>query len=257
MKFFSLYIQYFKKDVSAIFFTFFFPALMVIILGPIMPANYILPGLFLLPAITTAFFFTPRAIFEWRNSSLIKRIGISPIKTQDFLLSIFFVSLLTSVMGFLVTFGFTVLISETTSYFKVIGVGTEGVKGALSFAQVQWGHLVGMFLGTACFAITTAIAIGMWAKKESQAILIGILLYFLVSFLGGIFFDISMIEDVALLNYVSYALPWTWTTSGFVLAWAGELKEPLDIALGYAFGYGGTLLMILLIILKSDFSQVR
>lgn len=279
--FFKLYSNYFVRNRQAMFLTFFFPLMMVFILGGFMPANYILPGLMLLPAITSSFFFTPTGIFEWRDSALIKRIGITPLKKRDFFLGIFFVHLIAAIIGLFFLAGFIAIINSTTTYFRVPDITTGllvGKKNAFDWTQIDYLHSTFYFLLLTMFAISTGMVVGMFVKKQTLAFNIGMLLYFTTTFLGGVFFDVTMIYEIMPLKYTSFGIPWTWTSKSFIAAMSGsfvfygntDLIDPttgnvlasgalLDWTniIGYALPAFGTVSMLSIVTYKASFSEVK
>ncbi len=226
----KLYYSYYIRSFDAIFLTFVFPLLMLFMLGAVMPAQTLLPGLWLLPGITTAFFFLPKSLVHWRSSSLIKRIGITPIKPWEFIMSIFLVNLAIATAGFLMMIGVSAIINEVVPFFIAMpedltaGANPEGsmATGAFVWSKVDWLNTIFGFFNVMILSLATAFAIGMFAKSEGQAFGIGMTLYFVISFLGGVFFDLILINGIMPLKYTSMGLPWAWTTKLYIASACGD-----------------------------------
>ncbi len=216
----KLYFSYYIRTFDAIFLTFIFPLLMIFMLGAVMPAQTLLPGLWLLPGITTAFFFLPKSLVHWRSSSLIKRIGITPIKPWEFIASILLVNIAIATAGFLMMMGVTAIINETIPFFikqtETGGAMGTMMKGAFEWQHIDWLNLILGFFNVMFLTLATALAVGMFAKSEGQAFGIGMTLYFVISFLGGVFFDVILINSIMPLKYTAMGLPWAWTMNLFI-----------------------------------------
>lgn len=66
------------------FFSFVFPIIFITILGNMLGYDQILGGSLIVPSMSVAMCSMPQAIFEFKKSSLLKRIGVTPIKTISF-----------------------------------------------------------------------------------------------------------------------------------------------------------------------------
>ncbi len=276
----KLYFSYYIRTFDAILLTFIFPVLMLFMLGPVMPAQTLLPGMWLLPGMTTAFFFLPKSLVQWRNSSLIKRIGITPIKPWEFITSIALVSMALSTLGFFMMMGISAMINEWIPFFTTVSTtsptGTEMVKNAFNWGEVNWLHTILGYFNIMILSLATAFLIGMFARTEGQAFGTGVTLYFIIGFLGGILLNFIIINNIDVLNYTSMIVPWTWVTklyivaasadTMFVLTPGGEEQDILSVigltktevlGAGYGIGIGLSALFFGVTVKFSSFGKVR
>ena len=124
------------RNFQGFFFTFILPTIFLLVTVeltrnklPIFAS--IIPGLLAQTAISIGLISSNNLILSYKESVVIKRIGITPLPKTSFIVAIvLFSSALTIVSGAYI-FGFTELIYGTTNTFAGTGAARENLESAL------------------------------------------------------------------------------------------------------------------------------
>ena len=79
-------------------------------MGIILGYEYILPGAFTLPLLTTGLVCMPQSIYECKSPSLLKRIGLSNVNSTRFLFVILSYNFLIIILGMSMEFCISFLV---------------------------------------------------------------------------------------------------------------------------------------------------
>ncbi len=216
--FIKLYAINFKNSKESIFFTFFFPVMLLLILGSIMPFKYIANGLLLVPTLVISLTTSSTILAEFKSSSIFKRIGTTKITKTQLILSL----ILFNVVLILVA---TLFLLAVIAIFNQLKIGSfsyaEYVDGieviqdmSINFSKVnffEWLYILLAILSTTFGLLSIGLFIGTKVKSVSGANMVSLMIYFPLSFLTGVFLDISMIKSSNVMNTISLMLLPRWT----------------------------------------------
>ncbi|MCV3754167.1 ABC transporter permease [Ureaplasma zalophigenitalium] len=213
--------KHFWKAFVGPFFAFGYPVIFTLILGTIFNYEMILGATFSIGPLAIACISLPTALFEFKKSTLLKRIGATNIKPINFLLftaSYYFLIMIFSGL-------WTALISLVifgSRYFQVgkeiysfnLGVGEDLQKIIVRspslkdlFSRIHWASYIYSFI-----ALTiVSLAVGLFIVSISKSILtiqgIGSTLLIFTMFLSGQVLPLAQIVKVEAMWYLSYLTP--------------------------------------------------
>lgn len=237
---------HFWKSIVGPFFAFGFPLIFVAILGTLIGYQSMFAALISISSIAVALAAMPQAIFEFKQSTLLKRIGITPIKPWMFLLTAagYYVGIM--IIGTIITFSLSLLIfmgnfdvgkeiAKTTVQIPGVSAPITDVP-VLAFsisdilANTNWGGFIWSLL--MCIIISTSL--GMMIMSVSKNIMmisgLGVPILILSQFLAGQVLPFSMLRPVDALWYMSYITPLKPAVSMLVESSQGTFESPYDPA---------------------------
>jgi ABC-type multidrug transport system permease subunit len=94
---------------------------MLLFLGSTLGSEFFFPGGAAISILTIGLVFMPQSIFEFKNSSLLKRIGTTPINPSKFLIVIILFNLMIMLISIALVFLFSFLIFKDNLYESKIG----------------------------------------------------------------------------------------------------------------------------------------
>lgn len=237
---------HFWKSIVGPFFAFGFPLIFVAILGTLIGYQSMFAALISISSIAVALAAMPQAIFEFKQSTLLKRIGITPIKPWMFLLTAagYYVGIM--IIGTIITFSLSLLIfMGNFDVGKEIAKTTVQIPGVLApvtdvpvlafsisdiLANTNWGGFIWSLL--MCIIISTSL--GMMIMSVSKNIMmisgLGVPILILSQFLAGQVLPFSMLRPVDALWYMSYITPLKPAVSMLVESSQGTFKSLYDPA---------------------------
>ncbi|ADV34166.1 hypothetical protein MBIO_0204 [Mycoplasmopsis fermentans PG18] len=244
---FSIINTHFWKAFVGPFFAFGYPIVFVIILGAVFNYEMILGSSITIGPVAVACVSLPTAIFEFKKSTLLKRIGASNIKPLAFLsytaFYYFFVMVLSAIWTALVAlmvfgpqyFNEGKVLFETTFGSQTIAVRTTPMKDL--FTRIHWAG----YIYSAIVLTLVSIAVGLFIVSVSKSILtiqaIGSSLLIISMFLTGQVLPISQIIGQKVMWYLSYITPFKSPITQNTMAFSGSayLSSLYD---GYNFTAG-------------------
>lgn len=237
---------HFWKSIVGPFFAFGFPLIFVAILGTLIGYQSMFAALISISCIAVALAAMPQAIFEFKQSTLLKRIGITPIKPWMFLLTAagYYVGIM--IIGTIITFSLSLLIfMGNFDVGKEIAKTTVTLPGGappltdvpvLAFsisdilANTNWGGFIWSLI--MCIIISTSL--GMMIMSVSKNIMmisgLGVPILILSQFLAGQVLPFSMLRPVDALWYMSYITPLKPAVSMLVQSSQGNFEQVYDAA---------------------------
>ncbi|WP_156768863.1 hypothetical protein [[Mycoplasma] mobile] len=224
----SLINSYYWYSFFGPFFSFIFPIIILGILGTIFGYETLLGGGLVLPTMATGLISLPLALFEFKRSVLLKRIGATPINTRTFLLILglyylflMIISLFWTMLMYLAIFnefwetGRTIItaqipqiptqISEpVTIPILEIPIKSESLKDL--FANVEWSgflysHFISMIL-----SITIGFAIVSVSKNVLTLQAIGISIFIFSMFLAAQVIPIANIFNNEIMWFLGFVV---------------------------------------------------
>ncbi|MBU4689670.1 ABC transporter permease [Mycoplasma zalophidermidis] len=209
--------KHFWKAFVGPFFAFCYPIVFTIILGTIFSYEIIIAATFSIGPLAIACVALPTALFEFKKSTLLKRIGATNIKPINFLLVIacyyFLIMIFSGLWTGLVSLAFfgSRYFNEGKELYSV-ALGSENIIVRLSsikdlFTRIHWGGYVYSFI----VLTMVSLAVGLFLVSISKSILmiqaIGSTLLILTMFLSGQVLPLAQIAGVKTMWYLSYLTP--------------------------------------------------
>ena len=219
----------FWRGIFGPFFAFFFPLIFISILGSLLGYDQVLGGSLIIGPIGISLITLPNSIFEFKKSSLLKRIGSTPIKPLFFMLTIGFFYVIVMIISLIWSFIFAlIMFSQYWDVGRVIKEATDTIPAVLapSFSEVlnivNWGGVIWGQL----MSIMTGVAVGMvlasFARSSMMVMSIGTIILILTEFLTAQVLPPAMIVNIDILWFGGYFLtPFKPSTSIILESWNG------------------------------------
>ncbi len=230
---------HFWKSMLAPFFAFIFPIIFIVILGLLLGYDQLLGGALSIPSMTVGLIAMPQAIFEFKRSVLLKRIGVTKVKPWMFLLaiSLYYVGIMLLSTAFCIVMSLAIFSNNWNEglKWKNVRIDTMGTIGTIitpTFYQmlqnVNWGEFVwALFMN-----IFVATSIGLMLVsilKSSLAIqALGIPILIISQFLSAQVLPIPMVREVDAMYYLSYISPFKYSTGLMIDSWQGSVQLSPD-----------------------------
>ncbi|MEF9985230.1 MAG: hypothetical protein RSA87_03170 [Malacoplasma sp.] len=226
----------FWRGIFGPFFAFCFPIIFIAILGTMIGYDSILGGSLGISAMAISLTSMPQAIFEFKKSSLLKRIGATPVKPYMFLLVtgcfyfvIMFLSVIWCIIFSLLIFGIPYwnegkVISSTFplqggGFSSLLALPFKDVLANVDWLGLIWGQLMAILIGASCGMFLVSIS-----KSTVMLQAIGVTILIISQFLSAQVLPPAMVRDIDGLWYASYILsPFKSSTTMIFESWNGEL----------------------------------
>ena len=231
-----LYFMAWWRSFVGPFFSLGFPLIMLFLLGQFIPYSSFAPTYLAYCAITLGVQSLSISLVQFRNSSLIKRIGQTPITRKQFIFSIITFNFVLIIIASLVTlFGMylfqqlgIVKLEHFVQVVQVEGGKTSFVNKAISssiiWSNIQILNVIVLQLVASFFSIALGIWLGTICSTAEKASGLGLTFYFILSFLSGIFFPLKQIQGAKALDSMSRAIPMRPVSEGLRDAFAGNFS---------------------------------
>ncbi|MGL5591125.1 MAG: ABC transporter ATP-binding protein [Mycoplasmoidaceae bacterium] len=229
---YKLVNKYFWKGGTGPMFCFLMPSILLVFLGLILDYGLVLPGAFTLPILTTGLIFMPQSIFEFKNSSLLKRIGLANVNSSKFLFVIFTYNFLLILIGILIQFCISFIIFYDDLYSPPIEVvqGLQRLNYLDTLRAVDWGG----FTYSLIILIASTMVIGLCVSSFSNSSLIivstGISLVLITMFIGPATLPINMVGKVEEIKYIGYFWPLRYPLGCLIESFNGNLSDSVSIS---------------------------
>ena len=230
----KLYFMSWWRGFVGPFFAFAFPPLILIMLGQFTPYNVMAPPYILYAGITLGVQTLSIALTGFKNSSLIKRIGQTPITRKGFILSLFLFNILLILVAILwiifVMFLYqqfnlvklTIKIQNLVVENQQVSNQPLTISARILWSKVQWGWVAIIAIIGTILSTSIGMFLGTIAKSVEAANGLSLIVYFIFSFLGGIFFPLTLIKKAPPLEYSSLAVPFRFLSESINQAFKGN-----------------------------------
>lgn len=237
---FKLINSNFWKTPLGPFFAFVFPIIFSAILGTMLGFDQLLGGIIAIPSMTIGLTILPTSLFEFKNSSLLKRIGVTPIKPWMFLFvfGLFYISIMFIATFF--TIGISILIfmgnlnkGRLIDNFRAPVIGENNIYGNLDLysqtlkqmlSYVNWGGLIWGLIMNILVASSIGLFISSIAKSTLAIQGVGVPILIISQFLSAQVLQIGMIKSVDALWYLSFISPFKYSTDLIIESWNGAVQ---------------------------------
>ncbi len=223
---FKLVNKYFWKGLIGPLFSYVLPLLMLLFLGLTLGSEFFFPGGVAISVLTIGLVFMPQSIFEFKNSSLLKRIGTTPINPSKFLIVIVLFNLLIMASSIIFMFIFSFLVFKDNLYESKIfppadGSPYVGIGWVDTLKSVHWGS----FLYSTLLLILLTMIIGLLIASVATSTLfiqgVGITLMMLAFFIAPAVLPVGMVASVDAIKYSGYILPFKYPISLMIESFNG------------------------------------
>ncbi|MGL5205612.1 MAG: hypothetical protein ACRC7B_01720 [Metamycoplasmataceae bacterium] len=221
---------YFWKSFFGPFFSFVFPLIFVGLLGTLLGFDQLFGGAMAIASMAIALTAMPQAIFEFKRSALLKRIGVTPVKPWMFLVvaGVFYFFIM--VISTFWTLGIGLLfflgnwdegreIQQIAGSMGSVNLFSPTLKDTLS--HVNWGG----FLWGVIMNIIVGISVGFVLVSTSKSTLaiqgLGIPILIISQFLSAQVLPLPMIVDISFMKNISYLSPFRYSTGLMIESFTG------------------------------------
>ncbi|MGL4950341.1 MAG: ATP-binding cassette domain-containing protein [Mycoplasma sp.] len=220
--------KYFWRGYIGPIFAYIIPLLLILFMGRIIGPSFITPGFLIVPILTILLIFMPQTIFEFKNSSILKRIGSTPVKPYIFLLAIALFNFVIVITAVLFLFG-----ASFGIFFDSLKPGTD--LNNLTYIDVVTKGNWGDFLYCLILIIFVTTSIGIFIASVSKSTLfiqsVGIAILLIVFFVGPVALPINIAGTVPVIKELGYAIPLKYPISMSIEAFSTNFGQysPLNI----------------------------
>lgn len=226
---------HFWKSFFGPFFAFVFPLIFVALLGTLLGYDQLFGGSMAIASMSIALTAMPQAIFEFKRSALLKRIGVTPIKPWMFLAvsaAFYFVVMIVSSFWTL-AIGIGIFASNMHEGKELMelapgnGLPFLSASLGLTLENVNWGG----FLWGLIMNILVGVSLGFVLVSTSKSTLaiqgLGIPILIISQFLSAQVLPLPMIIDVGFMKGISYLTPFRYSTGLMIESFTGVMENPV------------------------------
>ncbi|MGL5630668.1 MAG: hypothetical protein ACRDCG_02765 [Mycoplasmoidaceae bacterium] len=214
----------FLRSIIGPFFAFIFPIIFVAILGTLLGYYSVFSGIIAISAIATALTSMPQAIFEFKKSSLLKRIGATPIKPWMFLFAVasfyIFIMIIGTIFSILVSFA---IFSGNWTKGKLL-MGSQNIyipSMLATLKNVSWASFIFANLLNIFVASTIGLLLSSISKSTVMLQGMGVPILVISQFLSAQVLPLTMVHDIPAIWYLGYISPFKSTTALMIQSWNG------------------------------------
>lgn len=231
---YKLINKYFWKGTIGPIFCFVIPSILLFFLGIILGYEYILPGAFTLPILTTGLVFMPQSIYEFKSSSLLKRIGLTNVNSSRFLFVIFSYNFLIIILGIIMQFCISFLVFYDDLYTVSSGIlpvlETIAVTKLSYLGTLESVHWLS-FIYSLFILIALTMVIGLYISSFSNSSLFivstGISVILITMFVGPAALPIYMVGRVEAIKIIGYFWPLRYALGALIESFNGGSSDAL------------------------------
>lgn len=235
--------EYFWKSLTGPFFAFVFPLMFITLLGYLLSYNIVLGGCLSIGGIVISVYCLPNSIFDFKKSSLLKRIGVTPINPTNFILTVcgyyclmMIISLFWCILISLLLFAGYWTKGPWVHLINNSDIELTNMPSLLTvLANVEWGG----FIFSQLLVIMTGTSLGMLIVAISKTVLtiqaMSVTLLIIAMILGGQLVPVSIVRSVEPLWYLGYAIdPFKSSMDMAMEAWNGPINNDAQHFYGHS-----------------------
>ena len=181
----------FVNSVVSTFLAIWYPFILLSILANVGAAHWMIIGIVSLIPMIIGLQVMPGIIIELKNSSILKRIKATNVKSIDLVISLLFYFTLVSIISIL---------------FNIV-FGSLMYLNHMHFELVNYGELILAFVIGMLVALSFGIFISGVLRSAQTALVIGLLLTLPGAFLSGQFLPPNLIATWGPVRYLSFVFP--------------------------------------------------
>lgn len=228
---------HFWKSILSPFFAFIFPIIFVLILGLLLGYDQLIAGALSIPSMAVGLIAMPQAIFEFKKSVLLKRIGVTKIKPWMFLLAIstfyigiMFISTIFCLLMSMAIFAnywdvgkelisnYPNFINNSSQFINIYSISLKNMLANVNWLEFVYGLLMNIIVAASLGLLLVSVL------KTSLAIqAVGVPILIISQFLSAQVLPIAMVVDVDAMYYMSYISPFKYSTGLMINSWDGSV----------------------------------
>lgn len=234
---FKIINLHFWKSIFGPFFAFVFPIIFIAILGSMLGFDVLFGNTIAISAMAVSLTSMPQAIFEFKKSSLLKRIGVTPIKPWMFLLMAggYYVVVMLVGTFFSLLAGIAIFSSNWDTGREIANISySDGsippvttilYSATLSnlLENIQWGGLLYGILMNILVGTSLGLVLVSVAKSTLAIQGVGIPILIISQFLSAQVLPLSMVRDSDAMWYLSYISPFKSTSALIIQSFSGNV----------------------------------
>lgn len=224
---FKLINESFWKNFFGPFFAFIFPLIFIVILGSILGYTQILAGSLAISPMSITLSSMPQMLFEFKNSSLLKRIGATPIKPSLFIfvaVLFYFLIIFISII-WCILFSFIMFATENWNVGS-LAFGSDVLLNPsfkTTLETVDWGGFIFSEMTLLIVGLLMGMMLVSICKSYVAIQAIGITVIIYSEFLCSMVLPLSTVKDIPALWYIGYILSPFKASSNLILeSWNGN-----------------------------------
>lgn len=210
--------KYFWKGMIGPVFAYLVPMVLVLFIGRILGASLIVPGVFMIPTLSILLIFMPQSVFEFRNSSLLKRIGTTPIKPWKFLLGISIFNIVIVCSAFLLIFVFCFIVFADQLSDKSQINSFRDLSYIQMIISADWGGYIYFNLQIILMCTLLGLFISAIAKSTLFIQCVGISIMLVSLFVGPCILPVALVGSVDVVKALGYIIPLKYPISASIEA---------------------------------------
>ncbi|MDI4567811.1 MAG: hypothetical protein E7Y34_01880 [Mycoplasma sp.] len=250
-------MKYYFKSFYGPFINFLMPIILIFLLANIIALHYIIPGVISAGTMIIGLFSLPIAIVELKTSVLLKKIQSFPVKKNDLTFSIiifFLFQIVITTLWILFFVYFLYLPSyiwiknfyeaddlknwweKVSQYFysesikRLYKVFFQNMKEGLYWLVFIYGGVLNGVL-----SIAIGIAIASISSSLLKVNVLALMIIFPFLFLSGQFVPPQILEKYSFLEYLSYFVPYRYTTLLLFVGFNGKSLYSTEFGGGHPF----------------------
>jgi len=226
--------SYFWKSISGPFLSFIFPIILVCVLGFSLGYNMAFPGAFFMGIIAVGLNVMPGTICEFRKSSLLKRISITPIRPIRILITICLYYLVIMIISIIITICLTLLVfikfiknGQTIEIPSIGSITMPSLSQVL--ANVDYASFIYVTILIFILSLLTGLMFCSFFTSTSTIHSVSIMVMILTILLSGLALPNSVMKSNISLWYVGYVFtPFKSAMCSAYESWNGAFKDHLS-----------------------------
>jgi ABC-type multidrug transport system permease subunit len=197
--FFILLFNYWKRSFHSFFYGLFFPLILIFIFSSAFKnIQIVVPGMIASIGTVHGIIMLPIIYSEFKESIVIKKLRVTPIKEWQIIFIIIF-------FYFLIGICFTISLILLLKLFMLLKLLTE-----INW-NLNWFSLIIGIIFNSLVSASIGLTLGLKTNNFRSTMILATMINFIFTFFSGQYIPISMIEASKLLKLFSFILPNTWT----------------------------------------------
>lgn len=222
--------KYFWRGYVGPFFSFGIPLILLVFIGRILGPSLLIPGIYAVPVLAVLIIFLPQSIFEFKNSSLLKRIGTTHISPYKFLLAISLYNLFIVLISWIILFSFSFAVFfDSLKNEATINPLTNTATPTFMY-MITHGDWFGFFYSFFVL-IVLSTTVGLWISSIGRSTLfiqsVGMAILLITFFIAPAVYSIAMVANVDIIKYSGYILPLKYPISTMIESLTSGLNNSI------------------------------
>lgn len=238
---FKLTSEYFWKSWTGPFFAFIFPCICITLIGYLMSYAAVLGGAICLGSYVIAIYALPNSVYDFKKSSLLKRIGVTPLNPSWFIAIICLFYLIIMLISIIWCFLFSMMIfspfwnkgpvarqefESLPNWIDLRGIETQFMSLKDVLSSVEWGGYIFSFFLSVAVGTTMGMMIVSLSRTAMQLQSMSVLVIIISLLVGGQAIPMTIVRNITPIWYISYIIcPFKASLNMSTEAWNGPVSQ--------------------------------